>query len=87
MAHIKEPITLSIIGCVVNGPGEASQTQIGLTGGGKGDHMMYLSGLPHHKVASDKIIEEIIKFGRKKIKRTSKIIKLQKNDTLRKSQN
>jgi len=60
LSHIKEPITLSIIGCVVNGPGEASQTQIGLTGGGKGDHMMYLSGLPHHKVASDKIIEEVV---------------------------
>jgi len=61
LSHIKESITLSIIGCVVNGPGEASQTQIGLTGGGKNDHMMYLSGLPHHKVASDKIIEEVIR--------------------------
>ena len=50
LSHIKEPITLSIIGCVVNGPGEASQTQVGLTGGGKGNHMMYLSGIPHHKV-------------------------------------
>ena len=60
LSHIKEPVTLSVIGCVVNGPGEASQTQIGLTGGGKGDHMMYLSGLPHHKVASDKIIEEVV---------------------------
>ena len=60
LSHIKEPITLSIIGCVVNGPGEASQTQIGLTGGGKDSHMMYLSGLPHHKVASDKIIEEVV---------------------------
>ena len=60
LSHIKEPITLSVIGCVVNGPGEASQTQIGLTGGGKGEHMMYLSGLPHHKVASDKIIEEVV---------------------------
>ena len=60
LSHIKEPITLSIIGCVVNGPGEASQTQIGLTGGGKGSHMMYISGLPHHKVASDKIIEEVV---------------------------
>tara|TARA_Y100000590_G_scaffold293250_1_gene330264 strand:+ start:230 stop:1327 length:1098 start_codon:yes stop_codon:yes gene_type:complete len=66
LSHIKEPITLSIIGCVVNGPGEASQTQIGLTGGGKDDHMMYLSGLPHHKVASNKIIEEIISLVEKK---------------------
>jgi len=60
LSHIKEPITLSIIGCVVNGPGEAAQTQIGLTGGGQGNHMMYLSGLPHHKIASDKIIEEVV---------------------------
>ena len=66
LSHIKEPITLSIIGCVVNGPGEASQTQIGITGGGKGDHMMYLSGLPHHKVASNKMIEEIISLVEKK---------------------
>ena len=68
LSHIKEPITLSIIGCVVNGPGEASQTQIGLTGGGKGDHMMYLSGLPHHKVASDKIIEDVISLVESKSK-------------------
>ena len=68
LSHIKEPITLSIIGCVVNGPGEASQTQIGLTGGGKGDHMMYLSGLPHHKVASDKIIEDVVSLVEKKSK-------------------
>jgi len=68
LSHIKEPITLSIIGCVVNGPGEASQTQIGLTGGGKNDHMMYISGLPHHKVASDKIIEEVVSLVEKKSK-------------------
>ena len=68
LSHIKEPITLSVIGCVVNGPGEASQTQIGLTGGGKDDHMMYLSGLPHHKVATDKIIEEVVSLVEKKSK-------------------
>ena len=66
LSHIKEPITLSIIGCVVNGPGEASQTQIGLTGGGQDSHMMYISGLPHHKVASEKIIEEVINLVEKK---------------------
>ena len=68
LSHIKEPITLSVIGCVVNGPGEAAQTQIGLTGGGKGSHMMYLSGLPHHKVASDKIIDEVVHLVEKKSK-------------------
>ena len=60
LSHIREPITLSIIGCVVNGPGEAAQTHIGLTGGGKGNHMMYLSGLPHKKVASNKIIDQVV---------------------------
>ena len=68
LSHIKEPVTLSIIGCVVNGPGEASQTQIGLTGGGQNTHMMYLSGLPHHKIASDKIIQEVVKLVEKKSK-------------------
>ena len=68
LSHIKEPITLSIIGCVVNGPGEASQTQIGLTGGGQGNNMMYISGLPHHKVASSKIIEEVVALVEKKSK-------------------
>ena len=68
LSHIKEPVTLSIIGCVVNGPGEASQTQIGLTGGGQNNHMMYLSGLPHHKVASNKIIQEVVKLVEKKSK-------------------
>jgi len=66
LSHIKESITLSIIGCVVNGPGEASQTQIGLTGGGKGNHMLYLSGLPHRKIASDKIINEVVTLVEKK---------------------
>jgi len=72
LSHIKEPITLSIIGCVVNGPGEASQTQIGLTGGGKDDHMIHLSGLPHHKVASNKIIEEVVSLVENKSKELQK---------------
>ena len=66
LSHIKEPITLSIIGCVVNGPGEAAQTQIGLTGGGQDNNMMYISGIPHHKVASSKIIEEVVSLVEKK---------------------
>jgi (E)-4-hydroxy-3-methylbut-2-enyl-diphosphate synthase len=72
LSHIKEPITLSIIGCVVNGPGEASQTQIGLTGGGKDDHMIHLSGLPHHKVVSKKIIEEVVSLVENKSKELQK---------------
>jgi len=68
LSHIKEPVTLSIIGCVVNGPGEAAQTHIGLTGGGKGNHMMYLSGLPHHQVASEQMIDEVVTLVEKKSK-------------------
>ena len=45
LSHIKKPITLSVIGCVVNGPGEASQTEIGLTGGGQDNNLLYLSFL------------------------------------------
>ena len=68
LSHIKKPLTLSIIGCVVNGPGEASQTDIGLTGGGDGNNLFYLSGIPHHKVASSKIIDEVINLVEKKSK-------------------
>ena len=66
LSHIKEPITLSIIGCVVNGPGEAAQTEVGLTGGGKGSHMIYLSGIPHRKIPSKAIIEEVVTLVEKK---------------------
>ena len=60
LSHIKKPITLSIIGCVVNGPGEASQTDVGLTGGGEGNNLLYLSGLPHKKVASNSLIDKVV---------------------------
>tara|TARA_B100001123_G_C15194751_1_gene980899 strand:- start:173 stop:1270 length:1098 start_codon:yes stop_codon:yes gene_type:complete len=66
LSHIKSPITISIIGCVVNGPGEAAQTQIGLTGGGQNNHMLYLSGVPHHKIASSDMIKEIVTLVEKK---------------------
>ncbi len=68
LSHIKEPITLSIIGCVVNGPGEAAQTEIGLTGGGQDNNLLYLSGIPHTKVASSKIINEVVQLVEKKVK-------------------
>ena len=72
LSHIKDPITLSIIGCVVNGPGEAAQTEIGLTGGGQGNHLMYLSGIPHHKVASEEIINEVVRLVEDKSKKLKK---------------
>ena len=60
LSHIKQPITLSIIGCVVNGPGEAKQTEIGITGGGKDNHMLYLNGLETEKVVTKDIINKIV---------------------------
>ena len=67
LAHIKKPITLSIIGCVVNGPGEAAQTEIGLTGGGQENNLLYLSGVPHEKVASGDIIKRIVQLVENKV--------------------
>ena len=66
LSHIKKPITLSIIGCVVNGPGEAAQTEIGLTGGGQDSNLLYLSGIPHTKVASTKIIDKVVELVEQK---------------------
>ena len=66
LAHIKTPITLSIIGCVVNGPGEAAMTDIGITGGGKGSNMLYLSGIQSEKVLTDNIITEVVSQVEKK---------------------
>ncbi len=60
LSHIKAPITLSIIGCVVNGPGEAAFTDIGLTGGGKGNNMLYLSGVQSERVLTEKIINKVV---------------------------
>src|SRR5262245_2774391 len=60
LAHISEPISLSIIGCVVNGPGEAAMTDLGFTGGGKDAGMMYVAGKPDHKVSNDEMIERIV---------------------------
>ena len=68
LAHIKKPINLSIIGCVVNGPGEAAQTDIGLTGGGQDNNLLYLSGIPHTKVPSSKIIDRVVELVEAKIK-------------------
>jgi (E)-4-hydroxy-3-methylbut-2-enyl-diphosphate synthase len=73
LAHIKKPITLSIIGCVVNGPGEAAQTEIGLTGGGQDNNLLYLSGVPHEKVPSRDIIKKIVQLVEEKT--AEKIIK------------
>ncbi len=67
LSHIKTPITLSIIGCVVNGPGEAALTDIGITGGGKGNNMLYLSGSQIEKISTEKIIEKVVEEVQKKV--------------------
>ena len=67
LSHIKTPITLSIIGCVVNGPGEAAMTDIGITGGGKGNNMLYLSGIQKEKVLTENIIDKVVEEVEKKV--------------------
>ena len=66
LAHIRTPLSLSIIGCVVNGPGEARETDIGLTGGGNGNHMVYLSGMTDHKITDDKLVDHIVSLVEEK---------------------
>jgi len=68
LAHIETPMTLSIIGCVVNGPGEARETDIGLTGGGKGTHQVYLAGLPSHRLKDESIVQHIVNLVEQKAK-------------------
>ena len=60
LEHIKTPMSLSIIGCVVNGPGEALMTDVGFTGGGAGSGMVYLAGKASHKMSNDKMIDHIV---------------------------
>ena len=67
LSHIKTPITLSIIGCVVNGPGEAALTDIGITGGRNGSNMLYLSGIQNEKVLTKDMIARIIDEVEKKV--------------------
>ena len=67
LSHIKTPITLSIIGCVVNGPGEAALTDVGITGGGKGNNMLYLSGVQTEKVLTKDIIHKVVEEVEKKV--------------------
>jgi (E)-4-hydroxy-3-methylbut-2-enyl-diphosphate synthase len=67
LAHIGTPLSLSIIGCVVNGPGEARETEIGLTGGGNGTHLVYIRGHPDHKVSSDHLVEHIVRLVEERV--------------------
>jgi (E)-4-hydroxy-3-methylbut-2-enyl-diphosphate synthase len=66
LGHIKTPMSLSIIGCVVNGPGEALMTDVGFTGGGNGAGMVYLAGKQSHKMTNDQMIDHIVEEVEKK---------------------
>jgi len=72
LSHITTPVSLSIIGCVVNGPGEAAMTDIGITGGGKGNNMLYLSGVQSEKVLTEDIISKIVNQVEEKVKEIKK---------------
>ncbi|MEA3042799.1 MAG: (E)-4-hydroxy-3-methylbut-2-enyl-diphosphate synthase [Sphingomonadales bacterium] len=62
LGHIRTPMSLSVLGCVVNGPGEARETDIGVTGGGQGKHMVYLSGVTDHHVQDSDLIDHIVRL-------------------------
>ena len=72
LSHIKTPITLSIIGCVVNGPGEAALTDIGITGGGKNSNMLYLNGVQTKKLDNKDIISKVVELVEKKAEEIKK---------------
>ncbi|OUI77737.1 4-hydroxy-3-methylbut-2-en-1-yl diphosphate synthase [Commensalibacter intestini] len=66
LAHIETPLSLSVIGCVVNGPGEATMTDVGVTGGGSGRHMVYMAGKQDHTVPAEDMIDHIVELVEKK---------------------
>jgi (E)-4-hydroxy-3-methylbut-2-enyl-diphosphate synthase len=66
LAHITTPMTLSVIGCVVNGPGEARETDIGLTGGGNNTHQIYVAGVPHHRLKDQSVVDHLVEMVEKK---------------------
>ena len=73
LEHISESITVSLIGCVVNGPGEAKETDIGLTGGGKGTHQIYVNGITDHIIKNENVADYIVNFVLKEIEQRKSI--------------
>ncbi len=67
LAHISTPLTLSIMGCVVNGPGEARETDIGVTGGGHGTHLVYLRGVADHKIGDEGFVDHVVELVEAKV--------------------
>ena len=73
LQHITDSITVSIIGCIVNGPGEARETDIGLTGGGKGNHQIYVNGITDHIIRNENVADYIVNFVLRKISKKHSI--------------
>jgi (E)-4-hydroxy-3-methylbut-2-enyl-diphosphate synthase len=67
LSHIKKPITVSIIGCVVNGPGEATMTNIGITGGGNNTHMVYVDGKKSHRIQNENLVDYLVEKIEEKV--------------------
>ena len=76
LEHITDSITVSLIGCVVNGPGEAKETDIGLTGGGKGTHQIYVNGITDHIIRNENVADYIVNFVQKEIEKRKKSIEV-----------
>ena len=68
LSHISTPLTIAVMGCVVNGPGEAANADFGVCGGHGDDNMIFINGKPHHKVKNNQIIDELVKLAEDKVK-------------------
>jgi (E)-4-hydroxy-3-methylbut-2-enyl-diphosphate synthase len=75
LAHITTPMSLSVIGCVVNGPGEARETHVGLTGGGNNTHQIYLNGEQAHRLKDGDIVEHLVKLAEQKVSELEAVAK------------
>ncbi len=80
LAHITTPMSVSVIGCVVNGPGEATMTDIGFTGGGKGTHQVYVNGLPDHRLKDADIVDHLVGMIEKKAAEIEAELAAEKSD-------
>lgn len=88
LAHITTPMSLSVIGCIVNGPGEARETDIGFTGGGRGTHQVYVQGLPDHRLKDSNVVDHLVSLVEQKAAEIQMKIDAEKNaakDTDKKS--
>lgn len=69
LAHINQPLSLAVMGCVVNGPGEAGHTDFGVCGGKGDENMIFVNGKADHKVKNDNIVDELVRLVEEKVKK------------------